>query len=51
MLHKMDKLRIDGNLYQSHRRVILKQYLEMLRASTKKQKLINENLEKNGLEV
>lgn len=51
MLLKMDKLKTDGNLYQSHRRVILKEYLELVRASAKKQKEINDNLERNELEV
>jgi hypothetical protein len=38
MMKKLDKLRIDGNLYTSHRRVILKEYLEQIRDKVNKQK-------------
>lgn len=38
MLQKLDKLKPEGNLYQSHRRVILKEYLEQLRETNSKSK-------------
>ena len=38
MLLKLEKLKPDGNLYQSHRRVILKEYVEQLRADNAKYK-------------
>jgi predicted DNA-binding protein (UPF0278 family) len=49
MLVKLDKLKPESSLYTSHRRTILKEYLEQLRERVGKQQQVNERLVAQGL--